>query len=103
MLSAVCTKGTVISGDSTRSRTKKCQQSICLVRAWCSGFYAKSMADTLSMDKDVGCGQSTPNSAKSARRYTASLVPSEAVTISASQEERATVGCFLEAHEIAAW
>eukprot|EP00965_Chrysotila_dentata_P019162 638425-Pleurochrysis_carterae.AAC.1 len=94
MFSALCTKGTVISRDSTRSRTRKCRRSMCFVRAWCFGLYAKSIADMLSMDKDVGCGHSTPNSEKSARRYTASLVASEAATISASHEERATVGCF---------
>eukprot|EP00965_Chrysotila_dentata_P204790 6182553-Pleurochrysis_carterae.AAC.1 len=35
--------------------------------------------------------------------YTASLVASDAATISASQEERVTVGCFFDAHDIAAW
>eukprot|EP00965_Chrysotila_dentata_P005550 183285-Pleurochrysis_carterae.AAC.1 len=90
MLSALSTKGTVISRDSTRSRTKKCRRSMCLVRAWCSGSYAKSMADILSMDREVDCGQSTPNSEKSARRYSASLVASEAANSSASHEERAT-------------
>eukprot|EP00965_Chrysotila_dentata_P153106 5059568-Pleurochrysis_carterae.AAC.1 len=88
MLSALCTKGTVISRDSTRSRTKKCQRLMCLVRAWCSGLYAKSIADVLSMESEVGFTQSTPSSEKSARRYTASLVASEAATISPLRRKR---------------
>eukprot|EP00965_Chrysotila_dentata_P259549 6213596-Pleurochrysis_carterae.AAC.3 len=60
------------------------------------------MADMLSMASDVGASVSTPNSFSSARKYTASLVASDAAIISASQDERATVACFLEAQEIAA-
>eukprot|EP00965_Chrysotila_dentata_P182167 6015377-Pleurochrysis_carterae.AAC.1 len=68
ILAALCTKGTVISMDSTRSRTKKCRRSMCFVREWCSGLYARSMAAMLSMCSAVGCCDDTPSSSKSARR-----------------------------------
>eukprot|EP00965_Chrysotila_dentata_P078742 2595705-Pleurochrysis_carterae.AAC.2 len=51
MLSTLGTKGKAVSSVSTRSRTKKCPRSMFLVRAWCSGIYARSMPDMLSMDK----------------------------------------------------
>eukprot|EP00965_Chrysotila_dentata_P011560 378379-Pleurochrysis_carterae.AAC.1 len=38
MLSALLTNGTVISCDSTFSRTKKWRLSMCLERWWCSGL-----------------------------------------------------------------
>ena len=44
-----------------------------------------------------------PSSAASRERCTASFAASEAATISASQEERATLFCFFEPQEIAAW
>eukprot|EP00965_Chrysotila_dentata_P145393 4802014-Pleurochrysis_carterae.AAC.1 len=53
-LSALRTKGTVMSKNSTFSRTKKWRLSICLERWWCSGLYARSMADLLSKASDVG-------------------------------------------------
>eukprot|EP00965_Chrysotila_dentata_P122277 4042223-Pleurochrysis_carterae.AAC.1 len=49
MSAALLTKGTVNSSASTRSRTKKCLRSMCFVRAWCSGLYARSIADILSI------------------------------------------------------
>eukprot|EP00965_Chrysotila_dentata_P043061 1429909-Pleurochrysis_carterae.AAC.1 len=55
------------------------------------------------MEIAVGFGAGCPRSARSERRYTASFVTSEAAIISASQDDRATEGCFLEAHEMAAW
>eukprot|EP00965_Chrysotila_dentata_P236088 6201132-Pleurochrysis_carterae.AAC.1 len=67
MFFALCTNGTVISRDSTRSRTKKCRRSICLVRAWCSGLYARSKADMLSMERGVGSAAGKPSSANRAR------------------------------------
>eukprot|EP00965_Chrysotila_dentata_P161313 5326863-Pleurochrysis_carterae.AAC.1 len=60
------------------------------------------MALLLSMLIGVGSGCWRPSSAKRARRYTASLVASEAAMISASQDDSATVGCFFEDHEMAA-
>eukprot|EP00965_Chrysotila_dentata_P005035 164821-Pleurochrysis_carterae.AAC.1 len=60
------------------------------------------MADLLSIESGVGSGCGRPSSAKRLRRQTASLVASEAASISASQEERATVGCFLDDQDIAA-
>eukprot|EP00965_Chrysotila_dentata_P167403 5527773-Pleurochrysis_carterae.AAC.1 len=54
------------------------------------------------MESAVGSACGKPRSSKRARRYTASLVASDAATISASQEDRATVACFLEDQEIAA-
>eukprot|EP00965_Chrysotila_dentata_P027500 913515-Pleurochrysis_carterae.AAC.1 len=50
----------------------------------------------------VGSDCRRPSSAKRARKYTASLVASEAATISASHEDSATVGCFFEDQEMAA-
>eukprot|EP00965_Chrysotila_dentata_P113790 3761385-Pleurochrysis_carterae.AAC.2 len=60
------------------------------------------MADLLSIESDVGSGAGKPRSAKSERRYTASLVASEAAMISASHDDSATEGCFFDAQEIAA-
>eukprot|EP00965_Chrysotila_dentata_P092330 3047412-Pleurochrysis_carterae.AAC.1 len=60
------------------------------------------MADLLSRAKVVGSAGDSPRSAKSDRKYTASLVASDAAMISASQEDSATEGCFLDAHEMAA-
>eukprot|EP00965_Chrysotila_dentata_P009856 321535-Pleurochrysis_carterae.AAC.1 len=67
-LSALRTKGTVISRDSTFLRTKKCRRSMCLDRAWCCGLYAKSIADLLSKDNGVASREGSPNSSKSARK-----------------------------------
>eukprot|EP00965_Chrysotila_dentata_P111272 3678766-Pleurochrysis_carterae.AAC.1 len=60
------------------------------------------MAALLSTCSGVGSACWTPSSLKRERRYTASLVASEAATISASQLDRETDACFFEAHEIAA-
>eukprot|EP00965_Chrysotila_dentata_P089358 2950700-Pleurochrysis_carterae.AAC.1 len=60
------------------------------------------MADLLSIDRVVGSAAGKPRSVKSDRRYTASLVASEAAIISASHEDSAKEGCFFDAHEIAA-
>eukprot|EP00965_Chrysotila_dentata_P124077 4100852-Pleurochrysis_carterae.AAC.1 len=60
------------------------------------------MADLLSIDNKVGSAAVKPRSAKSERRYTTSLVASEAAIISALHDESATEGCFFEDHEIAA-
>eukprot|EP00965_Chrysotila_dentata_P261786 6214368-Pleurochrysis_carterae.AAC.1 len=60
------------------------------------------MADLLSSARDVAPVQGSPSSSRSARRYTASLVASDAATISASHDDRATVACFLLAHVMAA-
>eukprot|EP00965_Chrysotila_dentata_P185897 6137320-Pleurochrysis_carterae.AAC.1 len=40
---------------------------------------------------------------ESERKYTASFVASDAAMISASHEDSAAEGCFLDAHEMAAW
>eukprot|EP00965_Chrysotila_dentata_P106262 3509229-Pleurochrysis_carterae.AAC.1 len=66
-----------------------------------SGFIVQ-IADLLSKASDVGSQGARPRSVKRERRYTASLVASEAAIISASQDDRATDGCFLDAHEMAA-
>eukprot|EP00965_Chrysotila_dentata_P170714 5635540-Pleurochrysis_carterae.AAC.1 len=91
-----------MSCSSTRSRTKKCRRSMCLERWWCSGLYAKSIADLLSMDKDVGSSGPRPRSVNRDRRYIASCAASEAAIISASQKDKKTEGCFFDDHEIAA-
>eukprot|EP00965_Chrysotila_dentata_P079643 2626633-Pleurochrysis_carterae.AAC.2 len=57
------------------------------------------MADLLSMDNDVGSLGSRPRSVKRDRRY----IASDAAMISASQEDKATEGCFFDDHDIAAW
>eukprot|EP00965_Chrysotila_dentata_P095764 3165552-Pleurochrysis_carterae.AAC.1 len=44
----------------------------------------------------------SPSSSRSAQRYVASFAASEAATISASQDDSATVGCFLLLHVMAA-
>eukprot|EP00965_Chrysotila_dentata_P122109 4037215-Pleurochrysis_carterae.AAC.1 len=67
-LSALLTKGTVNSRDSTFSRTKKCLRSMCFDRAWCSGLYARSIADLLSRASEVGSVAGDPSSATSDRR-----------------------------------
>eukprot|EP00965_Chrysotila_dentata_P104991 3467870-Pleurochrysis_carterae.AAC.1 len=67
-LSALFTKGTVISRDSTFSRTKKCLRSMCFDRAWCSGLYARSIADLLSSASDAGSEAGDPSSATSERK-----------------------------------
>eukprot|EP00965_Chrysotila_dentata_P173821 5738052-Pleurochrysis_carterae.AAC.1 len=61
------------------------------------------MADLLSMDNDVGSPGSRPRSVKRDRRYIASFAASDAAIITASQEDRATEGCFFDDHNIAAW
>ena len=53
------------------------------------------------MCKSTGEPSCIPNSAVRPARWTASLLASEAATISASQEDKATVACFLDAHEMA--
>eukprot|EP00965_Chrysotila_dentata_P051645 1714315-Pleurochrysis_carterae.AAC.1 len=60
------------------------------------------MADLLSMDSDVGSQGSMPRSVKRDRRYTTFFAASEAAMISASQEDKATEGCFFDDHDIAA-
>eukprot|EP00965_Chrysotila_dentata_P072411 2392655-Pleurochrysis_carterae.AAC.1 len=60
------------------------------------------MADLLSMESEVGSHGSRPRSVKRDRRYTASFAASEAAMISASQEDKATEGCFFDDHDIAA-
>eukprot|EP00965_Chrysotila_dentata_P004324 140860-Pleurochrysis_carterae.AAC.4 len=60
------------------------------------------MAALLSTCSGMGFDCVAPSSLNRERRYTASLVASEAATISASQLDRETDACFLEAHEIAA-
>eukprot|EP00965_Chrysotila_dentata_P087133 2876387-Pleurochrysis_carterae.AAC.1 len=55
------------------------------------------------MASEVGSLRGKPRSLRSARRYTASLVASLAATISASHDESATVACFFDDHDIAAW
>eukprot|EP00965_Chrysotila_dentata_P086678 2861318-Pleurochrysis_carterae.AAC.1 len=63
----------------------------------CSGLFATSMADLLSMERVAGSACGRPSSEKSADKYTASLVALEAATaVSASQEKRATAACFFE-------
>eukprot|EP00965_Chrysotila_dentata_P168487 5563844-Pleurochrysis_carterae.AAC.1 len=60
------------------------------------------MAALLSTCSGVGSDCVVPSSPKRDWRYTASLVASEAATISASQLDREADACFLEAQEIAA-
>eukprot|EP00965_Chrysotila_dentata_P128158 4237003-Pleurochrysis_carterae.AAC.2 len=67
-LSALFTKGAVISRDSTFPQTKKCLRSICFDRAWCSGLYARSIVDLLSNASDVGSVAGDPSSATSDRK-----------------------------------
>eukprot|EP00965_Chrysotila_dentata_P017327 575283-Pleurochrysis_carterae.AAC.3 len=57
------------------------------------------------MDRLVGSLDGNPRSLEreSASIDMASLVASDATVISASQDDKATDGCFLETHEIAAW
>eukprot|EP00965_Chrysotila_dentata_P005746 189655-Pleurochrysis_carterae.AAC.1 len=55
------------------------------------------------MDSGVGSSLRTPRSARRVRRYTASLVASEAAMISALQDDNATLGCFFDAQKTAAW
>ena len=58
MFSLVGTKGTLISKDSTMSRTKKCRRATCFILSWCSGLYETSRADLLSVESDrAGAGQ----------------------------------------------
>eukprot|EP00965_Chrysotila_dentata_P074340 2455927-Pleurochrysis_carterae.AAC.1 len=60
------------------------------------------MADLLSMDNDVGSQGSRPRSVNRDRRYIASFAASDAAMVSASQEDKATEGCFFDDHDIAA-
>eukprot|EP00965_Chrysotila_dentata_P179394 5924477-Pleurochrysis_carterae.AAC.2 len=61
------------------------------------------MADLLSIWSDVGSVGGSPRSPNRVRKYTASFAASDAAIISASQDERATLGCFFDDQEIAAW
>eukprot|EP00965_Chrysotila_dentata_P101861 3362512-Pleurochrysis_carterae.AAC.1 len=97
------TNGIVMSCSSTRSRTKKCRRSMCFDRYWCSGLYARSLADLLSVWSDVGSVGGSPRSSKRVRKYTASFAASDAAIISVSQDERATQGYFFEDQEMATW
>eukprot|EP00965_Chrysotila_dentata_P064829 2148933-Pleurochrysis_carterae.AAC.3 len=54
------------------------------------------MADLLSMDRLVGAADGKPRSSNSERKYTAFLVALDAAMISASQDDEATDGCFLD-------
>eukprot|EP00965_Chrysotila_dentata_P162455 5365235-Pleurochrysis_carterae.AAC.1 len=62
------TKGMVMTCVSTRSRTKKWRRSMCFERWWCSGLYARSIADLLSIESAVGSVAARPRSAKSERK-----------------------------------
>eukprot|EP00965_Chrysotila_dentata_P166339 5491379-Pleurochrysis_carterae.AAC.2 len=55
------------------------------------------------MDNEVDCAKWMPSFKKSARIGRVPVRDPEAATISASHDERAAVGCFLEAQKIAAW
>eukprot|EP00965_Chrysotila_dentata_P110672 3656822-Pleurochrysis_carterae.AAC.1 len=60
------------------------------------------MALLLSRWSGVASTSRVPSSSRSERRYTASFAASEAAIISASQDDRATEGCFLLLQVIAA-
>ena len=70
-----------------------------------SGLYATSIADLLSTSRSMGCESFKSNSrtCTNRSRWMASVAASDAATISASQEDKATLFCFLEPQEIAAW
>ena len=64
-LSTVETNGTLISNDSTMSRTKKWRRATCFVLSWCSGLYDRSRAPVLSVASGVDpvtCEGSSPES-----------------------------------------
>eukprot|EP00965_Chrysotila_dentata_P032035 1068375-Pleurochrysis_carterae.AAC.1 len=67
-------------------------------------FWVVSKIDgrLLPIDSGVGSSLRMPRSARRVRRYTASLVASEAAMISALQDDNATEGCFFDAQETAA-
>ena len=100
--SADLTNGTTKVRSSTFSRIKKCRRSICFVRAWCSGLYAKSRAAWLSTLSEVGWAVPKPSSLRNDRKCVASLAASLAAIISASHDDSATQGCFLDIQEMAA-
>ena len=52
---------------STSSRTKKCLRSICLVRLWYSGLYARLIVAVLSTMRGVGFGCGKPSSERNSR------------------------------------
>ena len=101
-LSAEQTKGTTTLSSSTFSRIKKWRRSICFTRPKCSGLYAMSWAAWLSTCKLTGSSVDRPSYARKALRWRASLVASESAISSASHDDKATVGCFLDDQEIAA-
>ena len=60
------------------------------------------MADLLSTCRSIADPSCKSSSVARRAKWTASRAASDAATISASQEDRATVGCFFEDHETAA-
>ena len=61
------------------------------------------MAAWLSIPISIGSDDPCPSSSRKRDKKRASLAASEAAMISASQDDKATLTCFLEPQEITAW
>ena len=97
-LVGICTNSTERS--SRHWRMKWCLMSMCLVRLWWTGFKARSIDPLLSTCIDRGDCCLNPSSEKRVRSQIPCLEASEMAMYSASVEERATVGCFLDAQQM---
>ena len=104
VLSSVLTYSSLILPVSTHSLMKWCQISICFVRSCWIGFLASFRADWLSIRIScavlVGCNSQI--SLNNLCSQIASLHASVLAIYSASVEDSATVGCFLDFHVMAA-
>jgi len=83
-----------------RSRIKWCQMSICFALECETGLCARAMDPWLSAYMIVAFFWDKSSSRSNVRSYTASLVAFADAIYSASTDDIATVGCFLDDHDM---